>query len=78
MSSNGQPMKVWEFDQAPAELQAYSTVDGDANWLILIPRGMFPGIVPSMTSFFLRAPVFGLIQEYSTKDGDTVVIGYSR
>lgn len=67
-----EPIRIWRFDDAPTELQAYSTNGGDEDWLAFVPKDYEDAWLP-----FLAIPHFGGcdVDEYTTSEDDRIIIG---
>jgi hypothetical protein len=64
-------MRLWRFDEAPAELRALSTHGGDEDWLILAPPGV------EIPWWLSEGSGFGCcsVSTHTLPDGSTVQIG---
>lgn len=68
-------IKIWEFYDAPGELQDLSEHGGDEDWVMLVPAGRLPP--PFITDSGHASYWFGCagISEHDWKDGAKVYIG---
>ena len=67
-----EPIRVWAFDDAPIELQAYSDNGGDEDWLAFVPVGYAEHDIA-----FLQCGHFGKhrTRVHTMDGGDRVFIG---
>lgn len=65
-----EPIRLWPFDAAPIELQAYSDNGGDEDWLAFVPKDLPLPIEPAFLMSMAR-----YVKQYTTEYGDTVYIG---
>ena len=65
------PIKVWEFDDAPPHLRDLSTNGGDEDWLVLIPAGRTRPHWTEVSPFVVCG-----VDEHHQPDGSLVLIAY--
>ena len=68
----GEPVRVWRFDEAPVEFRRLSGHGGDEDWLIHVPAYLVGIFIP-----WLECRHFGRcrISEHPLRDGSMVMIG---
>ena len=71
-----EPIKVWAFEDAPAELQALSTHGGDEDWLVLIPASHKEKILQyGLPLWMSKLDTCEDPSEHVLENGDHVIIG---
>ncbi len=68
-----EPIKVWEWDDAPEEFKALSPHGGDEDWVALVP----PHLAQRCISWLESGSSFGCcdVSEHPLPDGSVVKIG---
>jgi hypothetical protein len=69
-----EPIKVWVFEDAPAELQALSNHGGDEDWLVLVPKDSADKI-DEWTGWIMRLDTCDEPSKHVLENGDVVYIG---
>ena len=67
-----EPIKVWDWDEAPEELKALSPHGGDEDWVALVPKHLADRHIG-----WLESGSFGCcdISRHELPNGDVVRIG---
>jgi len=66
-------IKVWRFEDAPAEYQALSTNGGDEDWVVFVPDGFAEVHIPFLVEGGSGSIGCWCIEEHAVKGGKVCI-----